>query len=71
MKKKEFNPKLKLGKKVISSLDAFSLQGGTEEPTEVPTRPVKTKTVRTAHDACTLIATCNCSLTCPQKCDAC
>jgi len=68
MKKKEFNPKLKLGKKVISSLDAFSLQGGTQEPSE----PVKTeKTKRTRHDACTIIATCHCSLTCPEKCDEC
>lgn len=72
MKKKEFNPRLKLGKKVISSLESFNLQGGTEVPSEVPTKPIKTrKTVRTAHDACTIIATCNCSLTCPEKCDEC
>ncbi|EDP94525.1 hypothetical protein KAOT1_10196 [Kordia algicida OT-1] len=41
-------------------------------PSEVPTEPVKTKkTQRTAHDACTIIATCYCSLTCPEKCDEC
>ncbi|MFK7748531.1 MAG: hypothetical protein AB8B65_09080 [Kordia sp.] len=72
MKKKEFDPKLKLGKKVISSLETYNVQGGTEVPSEVPTEPIKTKkTKRTAHDACTIIATCYCSLTCPEKCDEC
>lgn len=72
MKKKEFIPKLRLGKKVISSLEAFDLQGGTSDPVEVPSEPVKTKkTKRTEHDACTIIATCYCSLTCPEKCDQC
>ena len=71
MKKKEFSPKLKLGKKVISSLESFTLQGGTEVPSEVPTEPIRTvKTKRTAHDACTIIAPCYCSMTCPAKCDA-
>ncbi len=72
MKKKEFNPKLALGKKVISSLETFNLQGGTDVSSEVPSEPIRTaKTVRTAHDACTIIATCYCSLTCPEKCDEC
>ncbi|WP_157560088.1 hypothetical protein U8527_16520 [Kordia algicida OT-1] len=53
-------------------METFHLQGGTEVPSEVPTEPVKTKkTQRTAHDACTIIATCYCSLTCPEKCDEC
>ena len=70
--KKQFIPKLKLGKKVISSLDASSLQGGTEVPNEVPTEPIRTvKTKRTEHDACTIIPTCNCSMTCPEICDEC
>jgi hypothetical protein len=72
MKKKEFNPKLKLGKKVISSLETFNLQGGTDVPSEVPTEPIRTvKTKRTKHDACTIIATCHCSMTCPEICDEC
>jgi hypothetical protein len=72
MKKKEFTQKLKLGKKVISNLETLLIQGGTDVPNEVPTEPIKTKkTKRTAHQACTIIATCNCSLTCPEKCDEC
>lgn len=66
MKKKDFTQKLQLHKKVISNLDAVSLHGGTDIPIPIGTI-VKTiiKTIRTKGDACTIIATCNCSMHCP------
>lgn len=63
MKKKDFNQKLQLHKSVISNLDASMLHGGTD----IIIVPIKTiiETLQTRHDACTIIATCNCSMQCP------
>ncbi len=61
MKKKEFKTKLRLGKKVISHLDISKIQGGTD-PVPVGSDP---QPLNTKGDACTLIATCKCSMQCP------
>ncbi|WP_430412502.1 hypothetical protein [Kordia sp.] len=66
MKKKDFNGKLLLGKKVISNLHSKSVQGGTEITMHSPT--TIERTIKTRQDACTIIPTCYCSLTCPEKC---
>ena len=64
MKKKDFKQKLQLRKKVISNLDAVSLYGGTDIPITIPIT-IAIKTIQTKHDACTIIATCRCSMQCP------
>ncbi|MEM6719945.1 MAG: class I lanthipeptide [Bacteroidota bacterium] len=84
MKKKDLKQKLQLHKKTISNLDTSMLKGGTDPTTviisvetieltiDLTIETIKTrKTNRTAHDACTIIATCYCSLTCPEKCNQC
>lgn len=72
MKKKKLNTKLALGKRVISNLETETVQGGTDltiiietikTTIQLVTRPNKTE-----HDACTIIATCYCSMTCPKEC---
>lgn len=62
MKKKEFNGKLLLGKRVISNLRSKSVQGGNNNPTTI-------EDIKTKQDACTIIPTCYCSLTCPDLCE--
>ena len=66
MKKQDFKGKLLLGKKVISKLDRKIVTGGTEIPIHNPTT-IK-DTIKTKQDACTIIATCYCSMTCPELC---
>ncbi|WP_298424788.1 hypothetical protein [uncultured Kordia sp.] len=66
MKKKDFKEKLQLRKKIISNLHSKSVQGGTEMTVQNPTT-IK-ETIKTKQDACTIIATCYCSLTCPEEC---
>ncbi|WP_298520305.1 class I lanthipeptide [uncultured Kordia sp.] len=65
MKKKDFKQKLQLHKKVISNLDASLLQGGTDIPIPVTTIIKTIKTIKTNYRACTIIATCHCSMHCP------
>ncbi|MGH1385502.1 class I lanthipeptide [Kordia sp.] len=64
MKKKDFTQKLQLHKKVISNLDAVSLHGGTDIPITIAIKTI-IETIQTRHDACTIIATCHCSMQCP------
>ena len=66
MKKKNFNRKLLLGKKVISNLRRKSIYGGTDMTIHNPT--TIEETIKTKKDACTIIPTCYCSLTCPEEC---
>ncbi|MEM6685116.1 MAG: class I lanthipeptide [Bacteroidota bacterium] len=72
MKKKEFKTKLQLHKKTISNLAISQVQGGTNPTIAVATIEtieitidITIATLKTQHRACTIIATCNCSLHCP------
>lgn len=67
MKKKEFNNKLNLGKKIISNLDTSKLHGGMNIP--LPTTIIIT--INTKYRTCTHLGTCYCSMYCATENDAC